>query len=77
MNAILACISDSFHVEKELNESLAAPVGALVDGAKDYRWAAIRMLLFRETEASISRFSSAISGFEVGDKTKDKMVVRF
>ncbi|KAL1533455.1 Cell wall protein rhd3 [Salvia divinorum] len=62
--------------EKKLNESLAAPVEALLDGASDDTWPAIRKLLHSETEAAISGFSSAISGFEIDDITKDKMLVR-
>ncbi|XP_042036493.1 protein ROOT HAIR DEFECTIVE 3-like isoform X2 [Salvia splendens] len=62
--------------EKKLNESLAAPVEALLEGASDDTWPAIRKLLRRETEAAISGFSSAISGFEIDDTTKDKMLVR-
>ncbi|XP_057797183.1 protein ROOT HAIR DEFECTIVE 3 [Salvia miltiorrhiza] len=62
--------------EKKLNEALAAPVEALLDGASDDTWPAIRKLLRRETEAAISGFSSALSGFEIDDTTKDKMLVR-
>lgn len=68
-------LTDSFHVQKKLNEALAAPVEALLDGASDDTWPAIRKLLRRETEAAISGFSSALSGFEIDDVTKDKMLV--
>lgn len=62
--------------EKKLNDALAAPVEALLDGASNDTWPAIRNLLRRETETAISGFSSALSGFEIDDITKDKMLTR-
>lgn len=73
---ILASHTDSFHVQKKLNEALAAPVEALLDGASDDTWPAIRNLLRRETEVAINGFSSALSAFEIDNITKEKMLVR-
>lgn len=42
-------------------------------GGKD-TWASVRRLLKRETEAAISRFSSAVASFELDQSTFDKMV---
>lgn len=72
----LASPTDSFHCQKKLNDALAAPVEALLDGASDDTWPAIRQLLRRETEAAISGFSSALSGFEIDDETENKMLTR-
>ncbi|EPS65304.1 hypothetical protein M569_09474, partial [Genlisea aurea] len=60
--------------EKKLNEALAEPVEALLDGASNDTWPAIRKLLRRETEAAVSGFSKALSGYEIDAKTLDKMV---
>ncbi|GAV84913.1 RHD3 domain-containing protein [Cephalotus follicularis] len=60
--------------QSKLNEALSAPVEALLDGAKDGTWPAIRELLQRETESAISAFSSALSGFDMDGETKDKML---
>lgn len=68
--------TDSFHWQKKLNDALAAPVEALLDGASNDTWPAIRNLLRRETETAISGFSSALSVFEIDDITKDKMLTR-
>ncbi|KAI3463271.1 hypothetical protein Pfo_019934 [Paulownia fortunei] len=62
--------------ETKLNEALSGPVEALLDGASDDTWPAIRKLLRRETETAISRFSSALSGFEMDEVTKEKMLLR-
>lgn len=42
-------------------------------GGKD-TWLSIRELLRRETEATISEFSTAVAGFELDEETFDKMV---
>ncbi|KAK4481986.1 hypothetical protein RD792_012902 [Penstemon davidsonii] len=62
--------------EKKLNEALSGPVEALLDGASDDTWPAIRKLLKRETETAVTGFSSALSGFEMDEVTKDKMLSR-
>lgn len=61
--------------EAKLKEALSGPVEALLDGASNDTWPAIRKLLRRETEAAVSGFSDALSGFEMDEQTKDKMLV--
>ncbi|XP_071901356.1 protein ROOT HAIR DEFECTIVE 3 [Coffea arabica] len=58
--------------ETKLNEALSGPVEALLDGANDDTWPAIRKLLWRETETALSGFSSALSGFEMDEESKEK-----
>ncbi|KAM7476049.1 hypothetical protein LguiB_023292 [Lonicera macranthoides] len=60
--------------ESKLNGALAAPVEALLDGAGDDTWPTIRKLLRRETEAAVSGFSVALSGFEMDTQTKENML---
>uniref|UniRef100_A0A0C9RKN9 Protein ROOT HAIR DEFECTIVE 3 homolog n=1 Tax=Wollemia nobilis TaxID=56998 RepID=A0A0C9RKN9_9CONI len=60
--------------EKRLSEALAEPVASLLDAASKDTWPSIRKLLNRETEAAISDFSSAISGFEIDEKTASRMI---
>lgn len=60
--------------ETKLNEALSAPVEALLDGANDDTWPAIRKLLWRETETALSGFSSALSGFEMDEESMEKML---
>ncbi|KAK6128020.1 hypothetical protein DH2020_038223 [Rehmannia glutinosa] len=61
--------------EKKLNEALSGPVEALLDGASDDTWPAIRKLFRRETEKAVSGFSSALSGFEMDEVTKEKLLL--
>ncbi|KAL6972720.1 Cell wall protein rhd3 [Sarracenia purpurea var. burkii] len=60
--------------EKKLNEALSGPVEALLDGAGDDTWPAIRKLVRRETESAASGFSVALSGFDMDEQTKGKML---
>lgn len=62
--------------EGKLDNALSGPVEALLDGASDETWPAIRKLLRRETESAISGFTSALSGFDMDEKTKNKMLLR-
>lgn len=62
--------------ETKLNEALAGPVEALLDGAGDDTWPAIRKLLQRETETTVSGFAAALSGFEMDEESRDNMVLR-
>ncbi|KAL3639767.1 Cell wall protein rhd3 [Castilleja foliolosa] len=62
--------------ETKLNEALSGPVEALLDGASDDTWPAIRKLLRRETEIAVSGFSNALAGFEMDELTKEKMLLR-
>ena len=47
---------------------------ALLDGASSETWPAIRVLLLRETESAILGISSALSGFDMDEQTKDKIL---
>ncbi|KAH9664987.1 protein ROOT HAIR DEFECTIVE 3 [Citrus sinensis] len=60
--------------EAKLNESLSGPVEALLDGANNETWPAIRKLLRCETESAISGFSDALYGFDMDEETKEKML---
>ncbi|XP_042052423.1 protein ROOT HAIR DEFECTIVE 3 homolog 1-like [Salvia splendens] len=60
--------------ETKLDEALSAPVEALLDGASNDTWQAIRKLLQREKEKAVSGFSGSLAGFEMDNGTKDKMV---
>ncbi|XP_075492309.1 protein ROOT HAIR DEFECTIVE 3-like isoform X1 [Primulina tabacum] len=60
--------------ETKLNEALSGPVESLLDGASDETWPAIRKLLRRETEVAVTGFSSALSGFEMDEASKSKML---
>ncbi|THG11336.1 hypothetical protein TEA_004299 [Camellia sinensis var. sinensis] len=60
--------------EKKLNEALLGPVDALLDGAGDDTWPAIRKLLRRETESAVFGLSAALSSFDMDEQTKDKML---
>lgn len=61
-------------LQSKLNESLSGPVEALLDGANSETWPAIRKLLRRETESAISGLSDALSGFDMEEETKEKML---
>ncbi|KAL1551659.1 protein ROOT HAIR DEFECTIVE 3 1-like [Salvia divinorum] len=60
--------------ETKLDEALSAPVEALLDGASNDTWPAIKKLLQREKEKAVSGFSGALTGFEMDNSAKDKMV---
>lgn len=47
---------------------------ALLEGASDDTWPAIRKLLSHETEKAVSEFSFALSGFEMDEKDKEDMI---
>lgn len=53
---------------------MAAPVEALLDGASNDTWPAIRKLLQHETEKATAGFSKALSGFEMDNPTREKML---
>lgn len=63
------------NLQEKLKEALSGPVEALLDGASNETWPAIRKLLRRETEATVAGLSGALSGFDMDDQTKNKMVV--
>lgn len=62
------------NLQAKLKEALSGPVEALLDGASNETWPAIRKLLRRETEAAVSGLSGALSGFDMDEQTKDKML---
>lgn len=61
-------------LQEKLNEGLVEPVKALLEAATDDTWPAIRKLLKRETELVTSGLSSSISGFDIDQAIKDKML---
>ncbi|KAL2899542.1 Protein ROOT HAIR DEFECTIVE 3 [Bienertia sinuspersici] len=72
--AKLAELTSSY--EEKLNEALAGPVEALLDGANDETWPSIRKLLRRETQSAVSGLASDLSGFELDGETRDKMLAK-
>ncbi|KAF4399263.1 hypothetical protein G4B88_022346 [Cannabis sativa] len=60
--------------EGKLKEALSGPVEALLDGANSETWPAIRKLLRRETESAVSGLSNALSGFDMYEETRSKML---
>ncbi|KAH0891340.1 hypothetical protein HID58_053769 [Brassica napus] len=60
--------------ESKLNAALSGPVEALLDGANDETWPAIRKLLKREGELAVYGLSDALSGFDMDDETRNKML---
>ncbi|XP_022724892.1 protein ROOT HAIR DEFECTIVE 3-like isoform X2 [Durio zibethinus] len=60
--------------EAKLNEALSGPVESLLDGATNETWPSIRKLLRRETESAVSGLSNALSGFDMDERTKNKML---
>ncbi|XP_044496574.1 protein ROOT HAIR DEFECTIVE 3-like isoform X1 [Mangifera indica] len=63
------------HFESKLNEALAGPVEALLDGANDVTWPAIKKLLQKETKSAVSGLSGALSGFDMDEVAREKMLV--
>lgn len=64
----------SAQFEKRLSEALSEPVASLLDAGSRDTWPSIRKIFKRETDSAISDFSSSISGFEIDEKTANKMV---
>ncbi|GMH16016.1 hypothetical protein Nepgr_017857 [Nepenthes gracilis] len=62
--------------EAKLNEALRGPVDALLDGAGDDTWPAIRELLQREIQLAISKLSDDLSTFDTDEQTRDKLLAR-
>lgn len=63
-------------LQEKLNEALVGPVEALLDGANDETWPSIRKLLRRETQSAISGLAGDLSGFDLDDETRAKMLAR-
>ncbi|CAK7356856.1 unnamed protein product [Dovyalis caffra] len=61
-------------LEAKLNEALSGPVEALLDGATSETWSAIKKLLQRETESAVVGISNALSGFDMDEQSKDKLL---
>ncbi|KAK6148718.1 hypothetical protein DH2020_016243 [Rehmannia glutinosa] len=61
---------------EKLNEAISGRVEALLDGASNDTWPAIRKLFRHETDTAVTGFSGALSGFEMDEVTKDKMLSR-
>ncbi|KAK8559886.1 hypothetical protein V6N13_016619 [Hibiscus sabdariffa] len=61
--------------QAKLTDALSGPVEALFDGANDETWLSIRNLLKCETESAVSGMSKALSGFDLDEHTKDKMLM--
>nr|XP_043622361.1 protein ROOT HAIR DEFECTIVE 3-like [Erigeron canadensis] len=62
--------------ESKLKEALYGPVGAILEGAADDTWPAIRKLLAKETKSAISDVSSALSSFEMDEDAKKNLISR-
>ncbi|XP_039053860.1 protein ROOT HAIR DEFECTIVE 3-like [Hibiscus syriacus] len=60
--------------QAKLNDSLAGPIESLFDGANNETWLSIRSLLQCETESAVSGMSKALSGFELDEHAKGKML---
>ncbi|RZB97739.1 Protein ROOT HAIR DEFECTIVE 3-like 1 isoform C [Glycine soja] len=61
--------------EEKLKQALSGPVEALLDGANRDTWPSIRNLLRRETESAVSGFSAALTGFDMDEETRQKMIL--
>ncbi|XP_076881841.1 protein ROOT HAIR DEFECTIVE 3-like [Bidens hawaiensis] len=62
--------------ESKLKEAIYGPMEALLEGANDDTWPAIRKLFNRETETAVSEFSFALNGFEMDDDEKEDMILK-
>ncbi|XVF87054.1 hypothetical protein PTKIN_Ptkin18bG0089700 [Pterospermum kingtungense] len=71
-NAKLSELMASY--EKELSRSLSEPVESLFGANGKDTWASIRKLLARETKIAASKFSTAISSYELDQPTIEKML---
>lgn len=62
-------------LQEKLKEALSGPVEALLDGANSDTWPSIRSLLKREIESAVSGFSAALTGFDMDEETREKMIL--
>ncbi|KAE8689883.1 Protein ROOT HAIR DEFECTIVE 3-like protein 2 [Hibiscus syriacus] len=60
--------------QAKLNDALAGPIESLFDGANNETWLSIRNLLRCETESVVSGMSKALSGFDLDEHAKGKML---
>lgn len=63
-------------LQAKLNEALSGPVEALLDSASDETWPSIRKLLRRESQSAVSGLASDLSGFDLDEQTKGKMLAK-
>lgn len=62
-------------LQAKLKEALSGPVEALLDGANSDTWPSIRNLLRRETESAVSGFSTALTGFDMDEETRQNIIL--
>ncbi|KAK9055661.1 hypothetical protein SSX86_026746 [Deinandra increscens subsp. villosa] len=62
--------------ESNLKNALHGPVEAILEGAADDTWPAIRKLLRSETKTALSKFSRALAGFEMDEDAKKNLLSR-
>ncbi|PPR87287.1 hypothetical protein GOBAR_AA33408 [Gossypium barbadense] len=70
--AKLAEVTSSYEVR--VKEALYGPVESLFDGANNETWLSIRNLLRCETESAVRGLSSALSGFDLDENARGKMI---
>ncbi|XP_057455236.1 protein ROOT HAIR DEFECTIVE 3-like [Lotus japonicus] len=61
--------------EAKLKEALSGSVEALLDGANSETWPSIRSILRREIESAVSGFSAALTGFDMDEETRQKLIL--
>lgn len=69
-------IDKPYPLQAKLNEALAGPVEALLDGANDETWPSIRKLLRRETQSAVSGLAKDLSGYDLDEVSRDKMIAK-
>ena len=62
-------------LQEKLKQALSGPVEALLDGANSDTWPSIRNLFRRETESAVSGFSAALTGFDMDEETRQKIIL--
>ncbi|CAI9297393.1 unnamed protein product [Lactuca saligna] len=62
--------------ESKVKTTLYGPVEALLEGAADDTWHAIRKLLRNESETAVFEFSDALSGLEMEESAKKNLLSR-
>ena len=61
-------------LQAKLKDALSGSVEALLDSANSDTWPKIRILLKHETQTAVSRFSDALSGFDMDDQARQKII---
>ena len=62
-------------LQEKLKEALSGSVEALLDGANSETWPSIRSILRREIESAVSGFSAALTGFDMDEETRQKLIL--